>query len=135
MIGKVATEAQTTTQNYHHLRTDTSVDFLQKNQADQKTINDTTFIQAGESPYSASSLEVRVEAEVDAVAKEQKTINGKTLVQAGKAPSSASSLEARVQAVVDAVAKESEEEEHLNPDEIYKRMGIKVELQGIIYSL
>ena len=99
MIRKVATEAQATTQSYNHLRMDDSVDFLQMNQADQKTINDTT------------------------------------LIQAGGAPSQASSLEARVDAVVDAVAEEAEEQEHLNPDEIYERMGIKVELQGIIYSL
>ena len=128
MIRKVATEAQATTQSYNHLRMDDSVDFLQMNQADQKTINDTTLIQAGGAPSQASSLEAREEAVVDAVAKEYKTVNGKTLIQAGKVPSPANSLEGRVEAVVDAVAEEAEEQEHLNPDEIYERMGIKVEL-------
>ncbi len=100
MIRKVATEAQATTKNYHHLRTDASVDFLQKNQEDQKTINDTLI-------QTAPTRE---------------------------APSPASSLEARVEVVVDAGTEEVKEE-HLNPDEIYERMGIKVELQGINYSL
>ncbi len=64
---------------------------------------------------------------------EQKNISDSPIQSAPhtkEAPSPASSLGEKKEAVV-----EESEEEHLNPDEIYDRMGIKVELQGISYSL